>query len=449
MGLHLEVVRHGLHHSESSALAKGFVQRPGRDYGATYAPVTSLTTVRCLLAIAAARGYIIWQCDVKNAFLHGDIDRDVYIQQPPGFTDGTSRICKLRRALYGLKQSPRCWYTALQAALLSDGFHRCAADKALFFQDTISSTGASTRLWLVVYVDDLLLVSACEGEVDAAFTALSSKFHLKRILPLTMYLGIEIERDSVGRRLFIHQRRYIQETTEGTHSGTVRTPLTDRLRLDPNASSYKTVTKYLSIVGKISYAAHSTRPDLAWAHSWLARGNTQHTFQMFQEAERAMIYMKGTAGLGLLYQGGEQALRLEVFSDASYQAGERGQTGWIATLGGAAVAWKSGRQSVRSDSSCAAEFRAAKAACREIIWLRFLLEFMQCPQPGVPLGIDNRSALCLLNDADGSQTRCKDLCRDFAMIHDWIHIAQEVIPRHVAGKTQPADFLTKQLGATA
>ena len=162
-----------------------------------------------------------------------------------------------------------------------------------------------------------------------------------------------------------------------------------------------------------------------------------------------MLYMKGTSGLGLLYHGGGEALKLEVFSDASYQAGERGQTGWVATLGGAAVAWKSGRQSVLSDSSCAAEFRAAKAACREIIWLRFLLEFLQCPQPGVPLGIDNKSALSLLHDADGSQTRCKDLCRDFAMVHDWIHIAREVVPRHVAGKTQPADFLTKQLGATA
>ena len=73
-------------------VAKGFVQRPGRDYGETYAPVTSLTTVRCLLSIAAARGYFIWQCDVKNAFLHGDIDRDVYLCQPPGFTDGTSRV---------------------------------------------------------------------------------------------------------------------------------------------------------------------------------------------------------------------------------------------------------------------------------------------------------------------------------------------------------------------
>ena len=196
---------------------------------------------------------------------------------PPG-SPMVPLVCELKRALYGLKQSPRCRYTALQAALLSDGFHCCAADKALFFKDIPSSSGCPTRLWLVVYVDNLLLVSACEGEVEAALNALSSKFHLKRILPVTMYLGIEIERDRAGKRLFIHQRRYIQETTEGLQGGTVRTPLTDRLRLEPNAPPYKTVTEYLSRVGKISFAAHSTRPDLAWAHSWLARGNTQHTF---------------------------------------------------------------------------------------------------------------------------------------------------------------------------
>ena len=168
--------------------------------------------------------------------------------------------------------------TALQAALLTDGFHRCAVDKALFLKDNPSSTGHPTRLWLVVYVDDLLLMSACEGEVEAAFNALGSKFHLSRILPVTMYLGIEIETDQVGRQLFIHQRRYIQETTVGLQGGTVRTPLTDKLRLEPHALPYKTVTEYLSRVGKISFATHSTRPDLAWAHSWLARGNTQHTF---------------------------------------------------------------------------------------------------------------------------------------------------------------------------
>ena len=89
-----------------------------------------------------------------------------------------------------------------------------------------------------------------------------------------------------------------------------------------------------------------------------------------------MLYMKGTSRLGLLYHGWEKGLKLEVFGDASYQAREQGQTGWVANLGGAAVAWKRGRQYVRSDSSCAAEFRAAKAACREIIWLRFLLEFL-------------------------------------------------------------------------
>ena len=425
-------------------VAKGFVQQPDRDYGETYAPVSSIVTVRCLLAVAAARDYDIWQADVKNAFLHGDIDRELYIQQPEGYRDGTNRVLKLKKALYGLKQSPLCWFTALQQALMAMQFRRCPAEPALFFKDD-SHTAA--RVWVVVYVDDLLLISAVTSLIRTVFSTLSNSFLLKRIDPVETYLGIELVRNREARRLFIHQQRYLQGATAELSPGSTRTPLTPQLRLDTDTTPAMGETEYLSVVGKVSYAAVSTRPDLSWAHSWLSSGVRKRSLQYVQEAGKTLHYMRATASQGLLYSGGEDNLHLVMYVDASYKRGEHCHTGWVAVLGGAAVSWRCHRQTIRSDSSCTAEFRAAKEATKEVIWLRYLLEFLLCPQSAVPLGCDNRSAVHLMRGM-AVRSNSRDLCRDLPLVRDWV-AAGEIRPVFVAGENQPADFLTKQLAGPA
>ena len=161
------------------------MQEEGVDYGDTYAPVRSIITVRCLLAIGAAKGYHVWQADVKKAFLHGDLDKPLYISQPEGYGNGSNKVLKLNKALYGLKQSPLCWYSALQKGLQEMGFTRCPAELALFFKDELGS-----RVWVIVYVDDLMLVSPMEQPIERVFQSLSNKFHPKRIDTVCTYLGV-------------------------------------------------------------------------------------------------------------------------------------------------------------------------------------------------------------------------------------------------------------------
>ena len=164
---------------------------------------------------------------------------------------------------------------------------------------------------------------------------------------------------------------------------------------------------------------------------------------MKQEAERTLRYMRSTAGWGLLYHGGEGALKLTMYVDTSYSKGEHCCSGWVAVLGGAAISWKAKRQKARSDSSCAAEFRAAKAAAKEVIWLRYLLEYMLCKQDAVTLACDSKSAVHLMKGM-AVRTKSKDLCRDLPMLRDWVATG-EIDPKHIAGDEQPADFLTKAL----
>ena len=426
-------------------VAKGFVQKAGIDYGDTYAPVSSIITVRCLLSIAAARRHHIWQADVKNAFLHGRLDRPLYVSQPEGYSDGTDRVYKLKKALYGLKQSPLMWYTALQQGLQQIGFRRCPAEPALFFHQRQGVT-----IWVVVYVDDLLLVSPSETLLSTVFSSLSSQFTMKRIEPVETYLGVQIERDSANCKIRLHQARYITEATAGISKGHARSPLTPKLQEDPLSdqdSPAMDETSYLSLAGKISYAACSTRPDLAWPYSWISSGNKQRTFQMVQEAERCLRYMKCTPSLGLLYQGGETNLKLTMYVDASYRQGEHCNTGYVAVLGGAAVSWRCRRQKQKSDSSCAAEFRAAKSAAKEVVWLRYLLEFLDCRQEAVTLACDSKSAVHLMKSV-AVHGKSKDLCRDLPLLRDWTTDG-EISPQHISGEKQPADFLTKSLSIEA
>ena len=125
----------------------------------------------------------------------------------------------------------------------------------------------------------------------------------------------------------------MEEMILGVSKGNARTPLTRKLRLDNDEAPAMDEREYLSILGKVSFEASSTRPDLSWAHSWLSSGSKTRTFQMKQEAEHTLRYMRSTTGWGLLYHSGEDALKLTMYVDASYSQGEHYCSGWVAVEG--------------------------------------------------------------------------------------------------------------------
>ncbi|CAI7913213.1 unnamed protein product [Closterium sp. NIES-54] len=239
-------------------VAKGFSQRFGIDYDNTYAPVGSYTTVRVLLSIAAAMDLYLLQLDVKNAFLHGTIDHEIYMQQPPYFTDASSKVCLLQKSLYGLKPSPLLWYKDLDKVLLVEGYKKSLVDQALYYKDMASGK----CVWLLIYVDDLLAASEDKKLLQDLKELLAKVFHLREEEPVECHLGLQIVRDHPYRTLLLHQNAYVAKVQQWFFKGAPPkkqsiTPLSSASFAKQDAEQFanRTMTEYLSILSMVQFAA--------------------------------------------------------------------------------------------------------------------------------------------------------------------------------------------------
>ncbi|CAI7917206.1 unnamed protein product [Closterium sp. NIES-54] len=185
-------------------VVKGFTQVCGADYDEMYSPVSSYVTLWIFLSIVAIFDLNLMQLDMKNDFLKSKLDRVLYMYQPDYFDDGTGRVCKLLKSLYGLKQSPLLWYKALDGVLLGAGWKKSQVDEALYFK--ASNNGVTC--WVLVYVDDLLAASSGPAMLKELKQLLEDAFELREISPVVKYLGLEIVRDRPARKLRLHQQGY-------------------------------------------------------------------------------------------------------------------------------------------------------------------------------------------------------------------------------------------------
>ncbi|KAK4374957.1 hypothetical protein RND71_005634 [Anisodus tanguticus] len=187
----------------------GKTQRVGIDCGETFSPVVKPATIRTVLSLALSKTWPIHQLDVKNAFLHGDLKETVYMHQPLGFRDPNRphHVCLLKKLLYGLKQSPRAWYTRFADFFSTIGFTHNRSDNSLF----IYRRGSSLA-YILLYVDDIILTSSSDALRQSIMAMLSSEFAMKDLGPLSYFLGIAVKRHSGG--LFLSQRKYAAEIIE-------------------------------------------------------------------------------------------------------------------------------------------------------------------------------------------------------------------------------------------
>ncbi|GKC92870.1 putative ribonuclease H-like domain-containing protein [Tanacetum coccineum] len=255
--------------NKARLVAQGYTQEEGIDYDEVFAPVARIEAIRLFLAYASFKDFVVYQMDVKSAFLYGKIEEEVYVCQPPGFEDPEfpDRVYKVEKALYGLHQAPRAWYETLSTYLLDNGFQRGQIDKTLFIKRVKSDI-----LLVQVYVDDIIFGST-KKELCTEFEKLMhKKFQMSSIGELTFFLGLQVTQKDDG--IFISQDKYIDKILKKFGFSTVKTVSTPietskPLLKDKNAEDVD-VHLYKSMIGSLLYLT-SSRPDIMFVHYKLSR----------------------------------------------------------------------------------------------------------------------------------------------------------------------------------
>jgi len=244
-------------------VTKGYAQTYGIDYEETYSPVAKMTTVRAIITMAAAKGWSLHQMDVKNVFLHGDLQEEVYMEQPLGYVDQTcpNLVYKLKKALYGLKQAPRAWSDKIGQYLVTSGFQTSNVDFSLYVKKTDRGI-----VVIVIYVDDLIITKDSYVDIFDLKKLLKQKFEMKDLGELHYFLGIEVTQSPKG--IWLLQKQYaLNKLSEYGMTGCkpISIPLEQNVKLSADVGDLvEDTTMYRRIVGSLIYMT-ITRPDLNYA----------------------------------------------------------------------------------------------------------------------------------------------------------------------------------------
>lgn len=354
-------------------VAKGYTQVEGEDFNETFAPVAKMTTVRCLLTVAMARGWGLHQMDVSNAFLHGELNEEVYMEVSQGYkVPAKGMVCRLKKSLYGLRQASRNWYSKLSRALTEYGFRESHADHSLFLY-----SHDDVFMVILVYVDDLVIAGNDDVACANFKKYLNECFHMKDLGELKYFLGLELARGSSG--LFVCQRKYTLDIL--TECGMLSCkPLSfplepnHKLALDSSAPC-SDPTQYRRLVGRLIYLT-ITRPEITYSVHVLSQFMKEPLQGHWDAAMHVLRYLKSSPAQGIIIPK-ENELKLEAYYDSDYTScplTRRSISGYLMKIGAAPVSWKTKKQTTVSRSSSEAEYRAMAHATSEIIWLRGLLK---------------------------------------------------------------------------
>ena len=432
-------------------VAKGYAQKEGIDYNEVFSPVVKHTSIRVLLALVAQMDMELVQLDVKTAFLHGDLEEEIYMSQPEGFkvAEKENMVCKLGKSLYGLKQSPRQWYKRFDRFMIGMKYTKASYDHCVYFRKLQDGS----FIYLLLYVDDMLIASRCSKEIENLKSQLNMEFEMKDLGEAKKILGMEIDRDRKLGRLRLTQSQYLKKvlTQFGMNekSKPVSTPLAPHFKLSASMSpkdeaerEYMARVPYANTVGSLMYAMVCTRPDIAHAVGIVSRYMHNPGKEHWQAVKWILRYILNTVDVGLTFQQDGQLIVGYCDSDyASDLDKRRSTTGYVFTLAKALMSWKSTLQSTVALSTTEAEYMAVTEAVKEAIWLQGLLGELGVQQMHIKVHCDSQSAIHLAkNQVYHARTKHIDVR---------YHFVREVLEeggveiQKIHTTENPADMLTK------
>lgn len=425
-------------------VAQGFSQKFGTDYDQVFAPVAKQVTFRTLLTTATRRQFLVKHVDIKTVYLYGTLTEPVYMRQPKGYEIGSpGEVCHLKKSIYGLKQSGRIWNRTIDSRLKELGFIQSTADACLYVR-----TRGNKQVFILLYVDDMLIVCETESEYEAILRALSEQFNIVPLGDVRQYLGIQVERSSDGN-FSLNQRCYIQRLGSRFGLDMAKPSL---IPMDPGylqakeeeISKLPNNVSYSSLVGGLLYIAVNTRPDVAISVSLLGRKVSEPNTNDWTEAKRTMRYLLATKHFRLKL-GGNNA-DLKAFVDADWAGDHRDRksnSGFLITFGGGAISWAARKQTCVALSSTEAEFIAAAEVGQELLWIRKLMADVGEPASKILLYEDNQSAIRQL-ESERLERRSKHVDTKFQFTKDLVQQGVLTVI-YCPSEHMVADMLTKPL----
>ncbi|GJS70995.1 ribonuclease H-like domain-containing protein [Tanacetum coccineum] len=355
--------------NKARLVAQGHRQEEGIDYEEVFAPVARIEAIRLFLAYASFMGFLVYQMDVKSAFLYGTIEEEVYVTQPPGFKDHDhpDKVYKVVKALYRLHQAPRAWYETLANYLLGNRFKRGKIDQTLFIKKQKGDI-----LLVQVYVDDIIFGSTNKELCTAFEKLMKDKFQMSSMGELTFFLGLQVTQKEDG--IFISHDKYVAEILNkfnytDVKSASTLVGLEKPLVKDGDADDVD-VHLYRSMIGSLMYLT-SSRSDIMFVVCACARFQVTPKTSHLLAIKRIFKYLKGKPTLGL----------------------------WL-------ISWQCKKQTVVATSTTKAEYVVATSCCGQILWIQNQLLDYGYNFMNTIINIDNNSTICIIeNPVQHSKTK--------------------------------------------
>ena len=311
-----------MHTYKTRLVAKGFKQTHGIDYDETFSPVAMLKSIRILIAIAAYHDYEIWQMDVKIVFLNGNLLEDVYMTQPEGFVQpkNSGKVCKLQRSIYGLKHASRSWNLRFDESVKGFGFVKNEDEPCVY-----KKISGSAIVFLVLYVDDILLIGNDIPTLQNVKSWLGKCFLMKDLDKVAYILGIKIYRDRSKRLIGLSQSAYIDKVLKRFRMQDSKRgylPMLCKSQCPNTKDERERMSKipYASAIGSIMYAMLCTRPDVSYALSITSRYQSDPGESHWTAVKNILKYLRRSKDMFLVYGGLEDDLVVNGYTDASFQS---------------------------------------------------------------------------------------------------------------------------------
>ncbi|CAI7791779.1 unnamed protein product, partial [Closterium sp. NIES-54] len=393
-------------------VARGFSQRQGVDFFQTFSPTPKMTTLRVLLHVAAQRDYELHSLDFSTAFLQGSLHEEIWLCRPPGYTGSfpAGTQWSLWRPVYGLRQAPREWHNTLRMTLAALGFAPSTADPSLF----LHTDATLPPFYVLIYVDELVFATADTEALAHVKSELQKRHTCTDLGELTSYLGLRITRDRAQHSITLTRLHMVQQVLQRfgfTYSSPQSTPLPigHSLSAPPSDESVEPSGSYPELLGCLMYLMTSTRPDLAYPLSLLARYVAPGKHRKVDDL-----------------------------------ATQRSSQGYTFSLGSGSVSWRSTSSSSVLSSRCEAEIYVGAMAAQKLRWLTYLLtDLGEAPRPPPVLYVDNKAMLAICQE-HRLEHRSKHIALRYFLARELQQRGQHYLA-YVASQANIADVFTKAL----